>query len=194
MAKYRSAVRTTPDDAEARNCLGIALLHSDDQMGAEIQFADALQINPDSAHLHNNLGVMMLFLGPELELAIDEFRTAIRLDPGYPEAHTNLADAVAPMAGGLDEAIAEYRTVLQIEPDSIEVAHAHANLGTLLFRKEDVEGAIAEYRAALDLVPTHGQANHNLRLALETTGDLHSVVVQYSPAFRVSTQRRLKNI
>ncbi len=61
----------------------------------------------------------------------------------------------------------------------------HYHLGTALLKKGDLEGAIAEYRAALRLNPMEADARFNLAVALQAKGDLVSSRKEYKKALKL---------
>lgn len=64
----------------------------------------------------------------------------------------------------------DYRSELSIWADTVEKlprsARAQMKYGLLLFQNDDVDGAIAHYRAAIAIRPDHYEAHHNLAAAL----------------------------
>jgi Tfp pilus assembly protein PilF len=62
---------------------------------------------------------------------------------------------------------------------------AHNNLGLGLFNAGDVEGAMAEYRASLQIKNDHVEAYNNLGYALASQGRLAEAIAEYQTALRI---------
>jgi len=65
-------------------------------------------------------------------------------------------------------------------------AMAHCNLGTALKAKGDLDGAIAEYRAALRLQPDNSVAHYDLGRVLWTKGDREAAFKEFRTAHRLA--------
>jgi tetratricopeptide (TPR) repeat protein len=64
-------------------------------------------------------------------------------------------------------------------------ARPHNNLGNALLEKSDVNGAIAEFEAALRIRPDYGEAHYNLGKALaQTPARLPEAIAEYQEALR----------
>ena len=63
---------------------------------------------------------------------------------------------------------------------------AHCNLGTALKAQGDMDGAIAEYRAALRLQPDNGMAHFDLGRVLWTKGDREAAFEEFHTAHRLA--------
>jgi tetratricopeptide (TPR) repeat protein len=64
-------------------------------------------------------------------------------------------------------------------------AEAHYNLGVALYDKDDLDGAIREYREALRIQPDYADAHVNLGVALYDKGDLDGAIREYREALRI---------
>ena len=62
------------------------------------------------------------------------------------------------------------------------------NLGIALYKKGDLDGAIAEYRAALRLTRMMHEAHCNSALALDDKGDLDGAIAEYREALRLNPE------
>lgn len=86
--------------------------------------------------------------------AIGEMLRALILAPARSDIRYNLAVAETQI-GQYDRAELELRTVLRFSPDSVP---AHLALGSLLFQKDDLANAAAEFKRVLLLQPDNQQA------------------------------------
>jgi Flp pilus assembly protein TadD len=61
-------------------------------------------------------------------------------------------------------------------------AKAHFDRGLALYDKSDLDGAIAEYRAAIRLKPEAAEAHSNLGVALEAKREKQAALAEYRQA------------
>jgi protein O-mannosyl-transferase len=93
---------------------------------------------------------------------LDSLWTAtLQRNPSSDLAHNNLS-ALRVEQGRLDEAISLGRRALELEPHGADDALAHVNVGNALMKRGDLEGAQAEFEAALRIVPDLLHAHQNL--------------------------------
>jgi tetratricopeptide (TPR) repeat protein len=169
--EFEAAVRLTPDSADYRVNLGLALSHTPGRLADAIaEYQTALRIDPHFPAAHLNLGLAYTAIPGRLPDAIAEYRKAIadyqtmvRSEPNLWEAHFNLGLAYAQMAGREADAIAEYRTALQMKPDS---ALAHFHLGNTFHKMGRLPDAIAEYQASITIDPDVPEVHYELAYAL----------------------------
>jgi tetratricopeptide (TPR) repeat protein len=64
-------------------------------------------------------------------------------------------------------------------------AEDHFRRGVELYQKLDMDGAIAEYRAAIRLNPNYAEAHHNLGNALRSKGDQDGAIAEYRIAIQL---------
>ena len=69
---------------------------------------------------------------------------------------------------------------------SAAAAADHFRRGWELNEKGDLDGAVVEYRAALQLNPNAAEAHYNLGLVLKRKGDLDGAVVEYRAALQLN--------
>jgi len=67
-----------------------------------------------------------------------------------------------------------------------ENAAAHCDLGAELKAKGDLEGAIAEFRAALRLQPDNAAAHYDLGRVLWMKGDREAAFEEFHTAYRLA--------
>jgi Flp pilus assembly protein TadD len=70
-----------------------------------------------------------------------------------------------------------------VRPDD---AMAHCDLGTELKAKGDLDGAVAEYRAALRLQPDNAMAHYDLGRVLWMKGDREAAFEEFHTAHRLA--------
>ncbi|MCP4661691.1 MAG: tetratricopeptide repeat protein [bacterium] len=90
--------------------------------------------------------------------AVDLLQEATRLDP-KPEYFALLAQAQAKNPNWYLDAVESYRQAVRLSPKD---AGIRVGFATLLEGAGDIEGARAEYQAALDTMPDHPTAQEGL--------------------------------
>ncbi len=170
-AEFDTAVRLTPDDADYRVNLGLALAQIPGRLtDAVAEYQAALRIDPNFPAAHLNLGLAFTAMPGRMEDAIAEYRkataayqSATQNEPNLWQAHFNLGLAYAQMAGREAEAITEYQTALRMKPDS---AVAHFQLGNTFHKMGRLPDAITEYQASLNIDPAVPEVHYELAYAL----------------------------
>jgi tetratricopeptide (TPR) repeat protein len=152
---FSNAVSSNRNSEQPHMQLGISLLRQGKPNDAVRKFRDVLAINPKSAIAYNNIGVALATqanLGnaktdpAKLDQAIAEYQRAIDAEPGYVLPYNNLGLALF-YRDKIDEAIKQYRSAIEITPNYLL---ARWNLAFAL-KKNNFEGAVTEYRAAIKL-------------------------------------------
>lgn len=151
------AVAISPDYADAHNSLGVVWERNGDLKRAGEEYSNAIRLEPENATAHKNLG-LILERNQQAELAIGQYLEAIRIDPNQPLVHAKLGVLYGRM-GRLAESEAYLRSSLLLDSGQADV---HCNLGTTLAFKGDRDGAISEYKRALELNPAMKEAQQGL--------------------------------
>ena len=138
------AVALSPDDADARNDLGIVLSDLGHIRDAEASFRIALRLNPDSAPAHYNLGNALRKLA-RLDEAEASYRNALAIRLDLLLAHGNLANVLVEMHRPAP-AEHSYRHALALDPGYGE---ALLGLGNLCRDQGRIDEARALYLRAL---------------------------------------------
>ena len=94
--------------------------------------------------------------------------------------HATMGEALARI-GRFEEALGHLRQAVELRPD---FPGAHYNLGAVLFRKGDVDGAIAEWQKTLAINPTDSGTQASFGNALVQKGLYHDAVAHYEAALR----------
>jgi protein O-GlcNAc transferase len=107
-------IRAYPDLVDARNALGVALIHQSRREDALKVFLEAAQLDPRSVEANNNIGNVLHDLGRDEE-AIPYLQKAIELKPDLGDAYHNLGAAFQSLKRHA-EAIASLQKALSIAP------------------------------------------------------------------------------
>jgi predicted O-linked N-acetylglucosamine transferase (SPINDLY family) len=191
---YRAVMAASRDNADVLELLGVALGARGDVSAAERLLRKSLRVRPLSASAWSNLGALLLRAG-RLGECIEVLQSALTLAPEDADANANLAGAFAASGrfeaaeraarralmhdashpaglGNLGAAllglgrVAEARTVLEqatVGPCSSVV---WSNLGQVKLRVDDIAGAEAAFKAALQRDPSNFDAHKGLGLLL----------------------------
>jgi len=137
------------DDSLAEAHASMGLIYYCYFKGAESvkEFERAIQLNPNYATAHHWYGRLTLVMIGQLDRATAEAKRAYELDPVSPIIHADLG-GVSLAARRYDEAIQQLRATLEVDP---EFYWAHRWLGMAFELKGDTQGAIAEYKRAMEL-------------------------------------------
>ena len=141
------------------------------------ELRDACKIRPNYAEAFYTLGTVLKQQGnfPDAAVAL---REAIRLQPELLGAHTTLA-AVLRQLGDSEGAAAESKLGAEITKtaNALQAATFSTNSGHRLLNAGDLDGAITQFRSAIQQVPSYAPAHFYLGQALQRKGlttDAHS--------------------
>jgi tetratricopeptide (TPR) repeat protein len=212
---FEVLAKLTPNDADAHNCLGDALLNAGQYQAAAASYRTALQFRPELAELHYNLANALANC-QELDQAMACYRQAVAINPGFADAYNNLGIALR-NTGQIEESSACYLKALELKADfaqahynlgnnfrdtghlreavntyqkaisiSPEFADAHNNLGNAWRDLGQADAAINAYRQALEIQPGFAQARNNLGNALLDSGRLEEAIACYKQALELN--------
>jgi tetratricopeptide (TPR) repeat protein len=156
----RTALRATPNSAEAHAALGI-LFDVELRPDAEAEHREAVRLAPNNPTFLNNLG-FSLFLRQHFKEAIIEYEKAARLDPLSRRVRTNMGFAYAAL-GDLPRASREFRM-------GGTEAEAKNNLGFAYERRGDLSNAFDLYLESVRIDPSADRARSNLVHAASVLG------------------------
>src|SRR5215471_13574863 len=163
---FQEAIRLRPDDAEARNSIGLVYVQSGEDEKAIAAFREAIKLRPDYADAHQNLGAVLTT--SDAAEAVRELETAVKLQPTLLKAQYNLAFAyeTSPQHGPA-RAIEQLRKVLASDTRYPRAEYA---LGRMLLRQNRIDEGVAHLRQAVQEEPGFGEARYQLGLALSRSG------------------------
>jgi tetratricopeptide (TPR) repeat protein len=189
IGELQKAVELRPDYAEAWSDLGGMRRLALDHQGAMEALSKAVALNPHDSVAQYRLGQLYLQRGDALR-AIKHLKLALRGDPNDVATLYNL-DRALHKAGKLEEArpiqkqLAESREKTD-RASTVAVAASRLNTeGIELEKSGDIRGALAKYRAALDLDPTGFGFELNYGLALCRLGHWKEGVVELREVLRL---------
>ncbi len=170
--EFQNAIRLQPDLADAHYTLGVLYWQRGefDNAGAELQ--KAIQGQPNYAEAHYTLGTIFKQQG-KLPDAAAELREAIRLQPDFARsphhAGRRCCASWAMREGAAEEAKAGAR--IAASTNNLQAATFSTNSGKRLLSVGDVDGAIAQFRSAIQSQPDYAAAHYQLGLALSQKGE-----------------------
>ena len=160
--------------ADVQVAFGRSLEDSGNLDGAEAAYRDALKHDPHRADAQARLAVLCDRKGDTKGSAL-HFAAATRLDPRNPEIPCDQGYGFY-LRRRWGDAEASLRRAIELDPRH---ARSHNNLGLVLARKGDDDGALAEFgRAGCD--PADARSNLGLILAME--GRFAEAKVAYAAA------------
>jgi tetratricopeptide (TPR) repeat protein len=153
---------------------------------AIIQFKKSIEMYPRLREPHYELGLILRQQG-ELNGAASEFRKSIALVPDDEPSFINLSQVLR-QQGKVQEAdalMAKFRS-LREKIDADERAGTYSEKGIELSERGDLERAIANFQAAVELQPRHAETHRNLAMALFLKGRLKEAGIEYEETIRLN--------
>jgi Flp pilus assembly protein TadD len=119
--------------------------------------------------------------------ALMEFRTAVKYRPTSAEAYLSLGQTLAQLGEG-DAAAAAFAEAekLNARKADAEASTFAVGVGNEKLKAGDIDGAIAQFRKAIDLARENPRAHYQLALALERTGAHEQAKVHFQEARRLA--------
>jgi len=173
--KWKSILRTDPDNPDANYALGLIYLNQKLRDVALQYLQKASLLMPDSAHVHYNLALTLFNDGSiksdsvDYENVLKAIDYAIRLDPDFKEAKAFNHFFTARKLDKIDysESIKEYMKAIDICPD---IATFHNNLGLAYYSKKNYDLAEKSLIKAIKINPEASHTYSNLCLLYTATG------------------------
>ena len=176
----RRSVKTTPENPDAHNLLGIVL----DQLGkpaeAEREYRIAIRLNPKSISPRANLGILLAKSNRQAE-AVQTFEAVLRLNPTHPQTIINLGFLYSSM-GSLPRAIEFLRKANQIQPDDYDVLF---KLGSALYQTQKLEEAKNVFSSANLVSPRSAEPIYFLGLIAFDQSNLELAVKYFENALNL---------
>jgi tetratricopeptide (TPR) repeat protein len=171
IAELKRATALDPNLEDAYYTLGVTLWQTGEFPEAAEALRSAIRIKSDYAEAYYTLGTVLKQMNKLPEAAV-ALREAIRLQPDFVGAHTTLA-AVLRQSGDAAGAESESRAgqAISKQKTSLQAATFATNSGKRLLNAGDLQGAVAQFRSAIQMVPTYGPAHYQLGIALARSGD-----------------------
>ena len=160
----------------------MTLWQQGDFAAAAEELTAAIHAKPDYAEAYYTLGTVLKQKG-DLAESSNALREAIRLQPEFAGAHTTLATVLRQL-GDNEGAAAESRAGAEIakRKNSEQAALFATNSGRRLFNAGDLDGAISQFRSAIESVPGYAPAHYQLALALQRKGDKQGALQEFKTA------------
>jgi tetratricopeptide (TPR) repeat protein len=189
--EFQTAIRLQPDLADAHYTLGVLFWQKGefDQATGELQ--KAIQQQPNYAEAYYTLGTVLKQQG-KLPEAAAALREAIRLQPDFAGAHTTLAAVLRQLGdgqGAADEAKEGAR--IAASSKNLQAATFSTNSGKRLLGAGDLEGAVAQFRSAINSEPNYAAAHYQLGLALTQQGHQDEAKKEFQKAAELDPHLQL---
>ncbi len=142
------------------------------------------------------LAILTALRTPDYHDAETLWRVTLARNPGSWMVHTNLGKVLVEKGERtgdeslFTEAAKEYDAALQLDPG---IHDTHANVATMLARKGDDAGAIAEFEKALEIHPYFAPAYYGLGQVYQRQGKLDLAMEKYQKAIEISPDYPLAN-
>jgi hypothetical protein len=155
LRSFEEAVKLKPDFAPLQTSLGLLLQRRGDPDGAVKAFTKVVQLTPSDPEAHNNLALALLQRG-EADAAIKEFQEAIlSFGPTTPDFKATWERRICRRRISTPPR-RSFASALKLDPAR---ASLHHDLALALKLKDDLPGAIAEWKEAIRLrSPVGGRA------------------------------------
>ncbi len=159
------AKELAPNDPAVAMILANLLLESSDPEKAEEIYREGMSRSPDDTIMRYNLGLALIRQN-KLDEAELEFNRLVEMFPSDPLAVRALAylGQIAFLKNRPEQAVQYYRRAIGLAPDE---ARYHYNLGVVLLRMRDNQGALEAFDNALKAGGSDADVFQNLALAYE---------------------------
>lgn len=177
-AHFAEVVRVQPNDADARNNLGLTLALEDSE--ALEAFNTAAQLDPKNAKVAFNQAMTLQALG-RLEEALEPLRRAIENGTGELPARIELGKLLLKL-GRVEEAVIASRTAVTSTPASVD---ANLALGQALSRAGNKAEAGAAFRSAAAWGSSSPEAQMEFGAWLAAEGNAKEAIDRFRQALRI---------
>jgi len=190
IVELQNAIALQPDLADAHYTLGVLFWQRGEFEKATEQLQLTIQAQPHYAEAHYTLGTVLKQEG-KLPEAAASLREAIRLQPDFAGAHTTLAAVLRQLgdsAGAAEEARAA--SGITTASNNLQAATFATNSGKHMLSAGDVDGAIAQFRAAIKLADQYAPAHYQLAQALRQQGNTQEAARELDRASQLDSHLR----
>jgi len=146
---------------------------------------EAARLEPRDADIQNHLGEALERVGA-LDAAVTAFQTAVQEQPQFRKASNNLILALVKVGKG-QAAVERAQALVAANPND---ADRYFTLG-LAQSEQNITGAIASFRRALELAPRHTLARYNLALVLNRSDHASEAIEELKRALAIDPQPRI---
>jgi arylsulfatase A-like enzyme/Flp pilus assembly protein TadD len=174
LAIYRKLVARWPEDATLFHDLAVAARELGYEQEAIKAERAALAVDPSDANAQNGLGLLHADAGRSSEAAA-AFDKATELDPNNASVWTNLGNARRAL-GDLAAAERCYRRALDLNAGYADAANG---LGVILVQQRRAPEAVPFFERAIASDPRLYEAQLNLGIAYQESGDARRAAEQY---------------
>lgn len=183
---FRELLRRNPDHVGGHYHLTLSLIKRGSFDVAMQHFNEVIGLRPTDASLAYDIG-QAFYDAHEYRNAGVAFKYATMVKPDLLRAYLKAGNGYQKITM-LTEAESEFRAgIANAGPDAEKrvLVALHFNLGNALMVQEHASEAIEQYQQALDLEPTHANAQYGLGLAYEQESDFDSAIEAYEATLRL---------
>lgn len=173
IVEYYLALEKSPPNAEAYEAIGDMYRVLQNNERAANAYEKAINTNNNDAELHVKIGLAYEKTG-KLNQAITAFNQASQIDAQNMDA-LNALEKI-------------WKDQIKINPRN---AAAHANLGTILQKKGNYNGALEEYNAAELIDPNNILVRLNLGTLYQAKGDIETAIKAYDTILTIEPKNVL---
>jgi tetratricopeptide (TPR) repeat protein len=147
-----------------------------------VELRNAIRAKPDYAEAFYTLGTVLRQQG-KLQESATSLRKALSLQPDFAGAHTTLA-AVLRQLGDSEGAAAEAKAGAELakRTTDLQAAVFATNSGKRLRNAGDLEGAISQFRSAINSAKDYAPAHFELGIALKQQGKKEEAQKEFETA------------
>ncbi len=172
------------DSFEARYDLGLTEDALNNLAPAETAYRAALALKPNDVPCLNNLGVVLYKQDKACD-AVPQFRAAVAADATYVMAQTNLALALDACGKDDQAALDQWKAVVKAFPRQ---ASAQCGLANALYRRKDLDGALASYLRCLELDDQNVEAHDNVGLIFLEKNQFAEAIAHFRRALQIDSK------
>jgi tetratricopeptide (TPR) repeat protein len=157
LARCRGVLKYSPENADFRAKLGLALAKSGKFDEGIAELRKAIEQDPKNAKAHYMLGLTLMKIGPVSE-AIEEYEKVLKLDPDSYAAHNNLG-LIYLRQSKFDRAAPHLYNAVRINPNDVL---ANMNLAKLFLLQKQWGQARLQLKTILEIEPENRFARETL--------------------------------